>query len=73
MSTERATRALERTLKSCRRVDAAAERLDAALGTSNGVPIRPIDSDDSLAVSLEGAHGEALLHTSRSRRAVRGR
>ncbi len=75
-TTERIRRARERSSDSANAVVAATRRLEEALGAcANGVPIRPMDPDDSLATSLEDARTDAvdLLQTSRSRRALRAR
>lgn len=68
---DRAERARARVDESCARVAAAASRLEDVLDDSGtGVPIRPIDPEDSLAVSMDGAREESLLQTNRSRRAL---
>jgi hypothetical protein len=63
-------------MASCRRLEESQAKLDEALEESSGIPVRPIDPEDSLAVSIdtarEGAREELdLLNTSRSARALR--
>lgn len=53
--------------------DEACARLERALEASDGVPIRELDPDDSMAVALDDAKREtqeAITRTERSRRAV---
>lgn len=49
------------------------DRLEAAIDASDGVPIRELGPDDSLAVSIEEARAdqEQIMKTERSRRVGR--
>jgi hypothetical protein len=65
------------SVESSRVMTESARKLDEALdGCSNGVPIRPINGEDSLAVLMENVETAASeqvvqLRSSRSRRAAR--
>jgi hypothetical protein len=65
------------SVESSRSVSESARKLDEALDNcSNGVPIRPINGEDSLAVLMENVETAASeqvvqLRSNRSRRAAR--
>ncbi len=72
----RSQAALALSTMSTRAVEDAMRRLDDAIeACSDGVPIRPLDDEDSLAVSMETARDDTniLMESSRSRRSLRAK
>lgn len=64
--------AKESIAASFRSCESSLERLEAAIAASDGVPVRAMSEDDSMAVEVEEAkreHQETITRTERSRRA----
>lgn len=58
MAEDRTQAARRAAHASCVALDAATERLDQALDQSSGIPIRELDSEDSLVIALEAVRTE---------------